>query len=133
MSKHIGQISGFTLLEVMAALSIIAIVLISVFKLHVQTISMNFSAKFYTEAPLLAQGKLSELAIKSFDQIDFNGDFEDEFSGYKWTVAIDNIESETLGAIAEKIKKIDVIISFNDDEYVYNLRTYKFITVIDSI
>jgi len=32
---------GFTLLEIMAALSILAIVLVSVYKLHAQTVAMN--------------------------------------------------------------------------------------------
>ncbi len=36
---------GFTLLEVMVALSIIAIVLVSVYKMQAQTISMNLAGK----------------------------------------------------------------------------------------
>ena len=55
---------GFTLLEVMAALAIIAIVLVSVYKLHAQTISMNQAARFYVTASLLAQSKISEFETK---------------------------------------------------------------------
>jgi len=43
--------AGFTLLETMVAVSIIAIVLVSIYKLHIQTISMNITAKFYATAP----------------------------------------------------------------------------------
>jgi len=55
--------AGFTLLETMVAVSIIAIVLVSIYKLHIQTISMNITAKFYATAPFLAQEKISELEL----------------------------------------------------------------------
>ena len=119
--------SGFTLLEVMLALSIIALVLVSVYKMHAQTIAMNFTANFYTTAPLLAQGKIAELETKALDELaDDSGRFGDEFPGYSWNVVIDDVESEALGSIAEDFKKIDITVSFNDDEFTYSLRTYRF-------
>ncbi|MCU0593194.1 MAG: prepilin-type N-terminal cleavage/methylation domain-containing protein, partial [Desulfobacterales bacterium] len=45
---------GFTLLEVMVALGIMAIVLVSVYRLHSQTLAMSVESRFYTQAPLLA-------------------------------------------------------------------------------
>ncbi|MFO7972965.1 MAG: prepilin-type N-terminal cleavage/methylation domain-containing protein [Desulfobacterales bacterium] len=53
--------SGFTLLEIMVALSIIAIVLVSVYKMQAQSISMIYASKFYATAPLLAQLKIAEV------------------------------------------------------------------------
>ena len=119
--------SGFTLLEVMVALSIIAIVLVSVYKMQAQTISMNYEARFYATAPLLAQLKIAEIEIENpGEQTDNSGDFGDEFPGYRWNVVIDDIESELLGNIAENLKQINVNVSFNTDEFTYNLRTYRF-------
>ncbi len=118
---------GFTLLEIMAALSIIAIVLVSVYKMQAQTISMNHEARFYATAPLLAQLKIAEIEIENpGEQTDNSGDFGDEFPGYRWNVVIEDIESELLGNIAKNLKKIDVNVSFNSDEFTYSLRTYRF-------
>ncbi len=111
----------------MVALSIIALVLVSVYRLQAQTISMNQSTRFYTTAPLLAQNKLAEHEIKPLDELaDDAGNFGDEFPGYSWKVAINDVESETLGSTAEDLKKIDIIVSFNQDEFTYDLRTYRF-------
>ena len=119
--------SGFTLLEIMVALSIIAIVLVSVYKMQAQTISMNYEARFYATAPLLAQLKIAEIEIENpGEQTDNSGDFGDEFPGYRWNVVINDIESELLGNIAENLKQINVNVSFNTDEFTYNLRTYRF-------
>jgi general secretion pathway protein I len=120
---------GFTLLEIMVSISIIALVLVSVYRLHAQTISMHQSARFYTTAPLLAQNKMAEFEIKPLDELtDDSGSFADEFPGYSWKVAINDVESETLGSTAEDLKKIDIIVSFNQDEFTYDLRTYRFFT-----
>ena len=119
---------GFTLLEVMVAVSIIAIVLVSVYKMQAQTISMNYAARFYATAPLLAQLKIAELETENLEeQADDSGDFGDEFPGYRWKVVIDDIESETLGSIGENLKQIDIDVSFNNDEFTYDLRTYRFV------
>ena len=119
---------GFTLLEVMVAVSIIAIVLVSVYKMQAQTISMNYAARFYATAPLLAQLKIAELETENLvEQADNSGNFRDEFPGYRWNVVIDDIESETLGSIGENLKQIDINVSVNNDEFAYNLRAYRFV------
>jgi general secretion pathway protein I len=117
---------GFTLIEVMAAISIIAIVLVSVYKLHAQTISMNNEVRFYATAPMLAQKKIAEIESKSRkDLSNDSGDFGDEFPDYKWNVAIDDVTSKALGNVADDLKRIDITVSFNNDEYTYDLRAYK--------
>ena len=127
-TRNLQPDSGFTLLEIMVALSIIAIVLVSVYKMQAQTISMNYAARFYATAPLLAQLKIAELETENLEeQADDSGNFGDEFPGYRWNVVIDDIESETLGSIGENLKQIDINVSFNNDEFTYNLRTYRFV------
>lgn len=117
---------GFTLLEIMVAISIIAIVLIAVFKMHSQTINLNLATRFYSTAPLLAQNKIAELETTSLnDQMAESGNFGDDFPNYSWSVSMDNIESEILGAVSESLKKIEVTISYNNDELIYSFRTYK--------
>lgn len=121
------QKKGFTLLEVMVALSIIAIVLVSVYRLHAQTVSMNNEVRFYVTAPMLAQIKMAETESESLEDIgDDSGDYGDEFPDYRWNIVIDDVESTALGNSAKNLKKIDLLISFNNDEFTYNLRAYKY-------
>lgn len=120
--------NGFTLLEVMVAVAIMAIVLVSVYRMHSQTLAMNAAARFYTQAPLLAQSKLAELETASADKISGDsGDFGENFPGYRYTVSTEEIASEALGEVANDLKKIDITVAYNENEYVYRLRTYRFL------
>ncbi|MDD4463956.1 MAG: type II secretion system protein, partial [Desulfobacterales bacterium] len=53
--------SGFTLLVIMVALGILAIVLTAVLRMHSQTLFVDRQAKFNTIAVLLAQEKLAQI------------------------------------------------------------------------
>lgn len=117
---------GFTLIEIMAAISIIAIVLVSVYKLHAQSVAMTGEVRFYATAPMLAQKKMAELESKSRKDIsDESGDFGDQFPNYSFNIVINDVESKELGNVAENLKRIDITVSFNKDEYTYDLRDYK--------
>jgi len=63
--RHLKFSLGFTLLEVMVALAVMSIVLVSVYRMHSQSLTMNTAARFYTLAPMLAQGKMAEWAALS--------------------------------------------------------------------
>jgi general secretion pathway protein I len=118
---------GFTLLEIMVAVSIIAIVLVAVYRLHSQTLLMNQSVQFYTTAPLLAQRRLAEIELQpSFVLAEEAGNFGEEFASYSWKVSVTDVASEMLESTAEDLKRIDVTVFFNQGELVYNLRAYKY-------
>ncbi len=120
--------AGFTLLEIMVAISIMAIVLVTVYRMHAQTLSMNYSARFYATAPLLVQKKMVEIeSEEQQDMTDDSGDFGDEFPGYRWRVVVEDVESKALGNVAENLKKIDILVTLNNDEFTYSVRTYKFL------
>ncbi len=126
-TKPYRSSTGFTLLEIMVAISIIAIVLVTVYRMHAQTISMNYISRFYTVAPVLAKKVLTQNETKTVDELaDDSGDFGKEFSGYKWQVSVKEVEFEALGEIAKDLKQIEVTVSLNEDEDVYNIRSYKF-------
>jgi len=120
--------SGFSLLEILVALSIIAIVFLSIFKMHKQTISMNQAVKFYTLAPLLAQNKIEELELRTaYESIYDSGVFGDNYPGYRYDISIDDADSEFLGYAAGDLKKIDVTVFTDIEEFSYSLRAYRFI------
>lgn len=120
--------NAFTLLEVMVALAVMSIVLVSVYRMHSQSIAMNATARFYTQAPLLAQHKMAELEAESADDLSGDsGDFGDDFPGYTWQVDVNEVSSEALGEVADDLVGIDVTVSYNEDEYTYSIRTYRFL------
>ena len=124
VSSIARRATGFTLLEVMVAMAIMAIVLVSVYRMHSQTLAMNTANRFYTQAPMLAQGKLAQLATGSSEIIaGDSGDLGEKFPGYSWSVAVEEVSSEALGEVANDLKQIDLTVSYN--EYVYSVRTYR--------
>jgi len=119
---------GFTLLEVMVALSIISIVITAVFGLQSQTVVLNTNSQFDTKAPFLAQLKITEIiaGISNHGE-DQEGNFGDEFPGYAWRSSVKDVNSEIIGSFAEKMKHINVTVTFNEEEFVYTLTTYRLI------
>ena len=102
-----GRVSakGFTLLEVMIAMAILAIALVAVFQSHSQSLSMADNARFLTTASLLAQKRMAEFEATSGIQVQSEqGDFGEDFAAYTWTVVVSNTE---IGMI----KKIEVTVT----------------------
>ena len=126
-SKAPGRAFGFTLLEVMVALAVMSIVLVSVYRMHSQSLAMNTAARFYTQAPMLAQSKMVEVETLSSSAFpEDSGDFGEQFPGYGWKASITDITSEVLGEVAEDLKRIDITVSLHEDQFVYTLRAYRF-------
>jgi general secretion pathway protein I len=125
------QKGGFTLLEVMMAISILAIVLTAVFRMQSQTLAMHTASRFQTSAPLLAQRKMAEIEAKPESLNDLtqdSGDFGETFIGYTWNVIVEDVEAEFLeDTTIGNLKKIDLTISYLDDTFTYDIRTYRFV------
>ncbi|UCD80616.1 MAG: prepilin-type N-terminal cleavage/methylation domain-containing protein [Desulfobacterales bacterium] len=120
--------SGFTLLEVLIAMSIMAIVLVSVYRMHSQTLNMTAASRFYTQAPMLAQSKMSQLEANPSEVIvGDSGDFGEQFPGYSWRVSTEDVSSEVLGDTAGDLKRIDLTVALNENEYEYSVRAYLFV------
>ena len=99
---QISKKKGFTLLEVMIAMSILAITLVVVFQSQSQSISMVGRARFETTASFLAQSKMAEIeAANPENVVSDSGDFGDDFPDYSWRVDVTETEIELL-------KKIEV-------------------------
>jgi general secretion pathway protein I len=80
---------GFTLMEVLIAMAILAIALVSVFRSQSQSISMATESRFLTTAALLAQSKMAEVETSpSLDNHVENGDFGPDYPQYVWRLEI---------------------------------------------
>lgn len=119
---------GFTLLEVMICLSIIAIALMAVYGNYSHTIAMSADQQFNATAPLLAARVVADYENRSTtDLIDESGNFGSEFDNYNWEVAVETITSETLGSIAEDLYSLNITVSFNDAEKIFQCKTVRFV------
>jgi len=117
--------AGFTLLEVMIALSIIAIVLVSVLRMQGQTISMNEAFRFYTVAPQLAKARMNELRMdpQAF-QLNASGDFGEDYPDYQWKAAIQEKTLVTPENHEMHFKQVNITVTYQDAAYVYTIREY---------
>ena len=105
--------NGFTLLEVMIAMAILAITLVVVFQSQSQSISMAGRARFESTASLLAQSKMAEIeAADPENVVSDSGDFGDDFPGYSWQVDVTETEIKLLKKI--KVKVVNEIMTSNN-------------------
>jgi len=90
---------GFTLLEVMVALSILALALVTISGINATAFESSNYAKWVTVSTLLARGKMLDVEEKlrkdGFGEADrdYNGDFSEEgYPAIKWQAACREVE-----------------------------------------
>ena len=125
MGKEDG---GFTLLEVMVALALIAIALTAVLGSQSQSVSLAGEARFNTTAALLAQTKMAEIELKDPEDLTADsGDFGEDFPGYTWQSSVSNVMFDRADNVSDHLKQVDLTISWGEEElFRYGLRVYLF-------
>ena len=89
---------GFTLLEVMIAVAIIAIAVVTLLGAQSQSVSLVAGTKFDTTASLLAQWKTSDLLLQDFDQLaDDQGNFGEDYPQFYWRVQVTELGERDTG------------------------------------
>jgi general secretion pathway protein I len=77
--------AGFTLLEVLISIAILAVVLTAVLRLEKQSIDMGAIQKDVVIAGLLAQNKMAEIELEGFPVVgESEGDFGEDYLEYVW-------------------------------------------------
>ena len=119
---------GFTLLEVMIAVAVLAIALSAVLGLQSRSLTLAAESRFHTTAALLAQGKMAQLAVVELGGLaSDSGDFGDVFSGYAWRLSIQNADLPGLDKMKGRLKRIDLAVTCGEGTlYSYDLRLYRF-------
>ena len=111
--------SGFTLLEVMVAVAIIALSFTSLLGSQSQSISYAATARFETVASLLARQKLSQIYIEGFDELSAgDGDFGDDFAGYHWQTEVEDLTEDDTGlpGVEDMLKLVTLTVSRGEIE-----------------
>lgn len=117
---------GFTLLEVMIAVALIAIALTTLLGSQSQSVSFANSAKFETMAALLAQSKMSEITVQEPDELrSDSGDFGDDYPGYAWEVNVSDIVIPGMDNISDYLKQVDLTVTWG--VFSYNVRLYHYV------
>ncbi|MDX9834595.1 MAG: prepilin-type N-terminal cleavage/methylation domain-containing protein [Desulfobulbus sp.] len=119
--------AGFTLLEVMIAVGIIAIALVSLIGAQSQSVSIAAAARFDTTAALLAQEKMAELCVQGYSGVsDGEGDFGEDYPGFAWKVEVRELTTDETGldGLAGMLKAVDLTVrSRVDEQRGFSLRT----------
>ncbi len=119
--------SGFTLLEVMIAVAILAIALTSLFGSQSKSVALATETRFNTQAPLLAQLQLTEI-LANEEIVPGEGDFGDEFPGFRWELSVEDAtfgESEILQELDGELQHLSLVVSWGDSVYSYRLDSYQ--------
>jgi general secretion pathway protein I len=106
------NLRGFTLLEVMVALAILAIGLTTLLSSQNQSMFVAEETDFSFISATLAKAKMAELLAEE-DPFDESGDFGDRFSHYYWKSEIHEVdfsESELLAGSGELLRRIDLTV-----------------------
>lgn len=119
--------SGFTFLEVMIAVAIIAIAFVTLIGSQSQSVSIASDSRLNIVASLLAQQKLAELEALNYDDLTGGGgDFEDDFSQFQWQAEVETLTADEIqieGA-DDILKSIDLTISSGENASpIYTVRT----------
>ncbi|OPL13384.1 MAG: hypothetical protein AVO39_03700 [delta proteobacterium MLS_D] len=119
-----SRAAGFTLLEVIIAMAVLAVALVAVFQSQSQSVAMLNRSRFETTASLLAKSRMAELevTISSLLRSD-RGGFGDDFPDYSWEV---NVEGTPLSGLV----KMTVVVT-NDRmkrHNTYRLELYRIVS-----
>jgi general secretion pathway protein I len=118
---------GFTLLEVLVALAILAIAMTTLFSAQSQSLSLATEAKFTTNASLLAGLKLAELSSGRLEPVDAEGDFGEDFPGYTWKMEVRDAAAdrpELSRFLGGSLRRIDLAVFREGDSSPYAIRYY---------
>lgn len=119
--------AGFTLLEIMVALAIVAIALVPLLRLHLLSLDATLRSQDLTTAVLLAQGQLA--ALGDFPKAgEESGTFEDpELQKFRWQSAVTEHTFNTDdGATRVEVRRIAVTVFWKEGrgERQYVLESY---------
>jgi len=91
--KHTPGSPGFTLVEIMVALAIMAVGLFAVFRLQAQNLDLQSEACFMTQAGQLAKERMAEIQARSdWSEGISSGDFRERQLGFLYGEDVSRVD-----------------------------------------
>ena len=118
---------GFTLLEVMVAMAILAIALTSLLGSQSQSLYAADEANFSMMSAFLAQEKMTELLTQDDNLMIDSGDFGKYHPGYFWRAEVlqsDFSEIETLEGTEYLLTRIDLVVHTEIERRSFTISRY---------
>ncbi len=88
---------GFTLLEVMIAVSITSIILIPLFRMQVENIKLAATIKFQSTALILSKQLLIKIELDPLNWSEINGNFGPDYPELEWACNISKNPFKEIG------------------------------------
>lgn len=120
-------LAGFTLLEVMVAVSILAIAFTALLGSQSRSLSYATETLFNTRAPMLASLKLAELEAGIISPGETSGEFGEDYPGYTWELSVEDATLADLGFLLDQnvlLQKIVLTVSWSETSYTHSLVYY---------
>lgn len=115
---------AFTLLEVMIAVSIMAIALVTLLGSQSRSLSLATEARFNVIGPMLASLKLAEVEAGLVEPVDGAGNFGDDFPKYSWEMVVEEATFDTLKILSEMkkpLQKVVLTVRWEDTPFSYTV------------
>jgi general secretion pathway protein I len=112
--RHAEATQGFTLLEVLVAVAVLGLALVSLLGLHVRNIDLIARDQRVTEATLLARALMTEVETGPFPDLgatdgDFELDYPDRYPDLRW-------EREVLTTPIPNVREVRVRVFRGEEE-----------------
>ncbi len=120
--NHIHSKKGFTLIEIMVALSVLSISLVVLLGLRNRGISLAEKSRHIIEATLLARQKTTEISAQGFAGLgEEKGDFGDESPQYSWRQTVIQTPVQEIRELL-----VQIVWKENNREETVDVTTYLF-------
>lgn len=121
--------TGFTLLEIMVSVAVMAIVFVSVFRMQSASIDLAAAGRFHTLAPMLAEKVLSQVEQSLSEGMETQGNFGQDYPGIQWEFELEDADFEGMAGINPdsefRLKKISLKISRPDSSDLFSVETWR--------
>lgn len=117
---------GFTFLEVMVAVAVLAVAFVTLIGSQSQSVSVAGESRFKVMAALLAQQKLTEMESMDFEELNGgDGDFGEEYPGYSWQAEVAELGEDDTGIKEgdDLLKAINLTVLQNNGTRSYAVRS----------
>ncbi len=112
----------------MIAIVLLSIALTTLFGSQAQSVSLAATVKFNTQAPLLAQLKLTELSGKTDRPAADSGDFGEDFPGFHWQLESNDAlltTSKIVSKLTDSLQRLTLSVTWGEKgQYSYQLESY---------